>query len=94
MKSPLSEDAKTIQVALAIGFLEIVRYDENQINTKSARSRALGNLIDNAWKVVDQYRVNAWQPAKLKFASEVLDAVEAQVHRRTKAFYVWQSGWE
>jgi hypothetical protein len=90
----ISEDAKTIQLALAVGFMEIVRYDEEQINYKSARSSALRNLIDNTWKVTDQFKINAWPPAKLKFADELLTAVETLVHNRTGAYYEWRSGWQ
>jgi len=90
----IREDAKTIQLSLAIGFAEIVRYDEKQINPKSARSRALNKLIDDTWRVVDMYRINAFSPAKLKFASEILDAVELLVHNRTGAYYEWRSGWQ
>lgn len=90
----ISEDAKTIQLALAVGFMEIVRYDEEQINRKSARASALRNLIDNTWKVTEQFKVNAWPPAKLLFASELLDAVEQMVHQRTASYYNWHSGWE
>jgi len=90
----LSEDGKTIQCSLAIGFLEIVRSLEHDINPKSARSRALDNLIDNSWKVVDQFRVNSFPPAKLRFASDVLDAVESLVNDMTSSYYKWNSWWQ
>lgn len=75
----LSEDAKTIHVALAVGLLEIVRADEEDINEKSARSSALKNLIDNCWKCCDIYRVNAWSGAKLESAACVLDKVQVVI---------------
>jgi len=90
----LSEDGKCIQVALGVGFLEIVRSMEEDEKPKSARSLALKNLIDNSWKVCDQFKTNSWNPVKLKFASETLDAVEELVKRRTTAYYTFKSGWE
>ena len=77
-----SDDAKTIHISLAIGLLEIVRYDENHLNPKSARSSALNNLIDNAQRVCDFYRVNSWPPHKLSKASSVLDEIEALIKKR------------
>lgn len=78
----LSEDAKTIHISLAIGLLEIVRYDENQINKKSARSTALAKIIDDNMKVVDQYRVNSWEDPKKAIASQVLDEVENLINAK------------
>lgn len=80
----MTDDTATIHISLGIGMLEIVRYYEGKKNPKSARSRALNNLIDNAQKVCDFYRVNAWPPHKLAKASDVLDEVEAVIKRRFK----------
>lgn len=90
----LSEDVKCMQVALAIGFLEIVRSMEFDDSPKSARATALRNLIDNSWKVCDQFKTNSWPPAKLKFADEVLTAAEVMVNQRADAYFNWHSGWE
>jgi len=78
----LSEDAKTIHISLAIGLLEIVRYDENQINKKSARSTALAKIIDDNMKLIDQYRVNSWEDPKKAIASQVLDEIEVLINSR------------
>jgi len=78
----MTEDAKTIHISLAIGLLEIVRYEENRINHKSARAIAVGKLIDHSLKVVDYYRVNSWSGDKLSLASDTLDEVEKLITER------------
>ena len=80
----LSDDAKTIHIALAVGLLEIVRADEEDINPKSRRSKAIGTLIDRCWNVNDCYRPEAWPPAKLEKAAAVLDKIEAVIKRHFK----------
>lgn len=78
---PLSEDAKTIHISLAVGMLEIVRYDENKFKPMGARTRAINNLIDNSLKVCDFYRINSWPAHKLNKATNVLDDVESLVRQ-------------
>lgn len=80
----MTNDAKTIHIALGIGMLEIVRYHEEKLKPKGARARSLGNLIDNANRVCDFYRVNAWPPEKLAKTSAVLDEIEALIKERFK----------
>lgn len=79
---PMSDDCKTIHISLAIGHLEIVRYEENKLNKKSARARAVNDLIDRSLKVCDFYRMEAFSPEKLAIASKLLDEVEKMTNQR------------
>lgn len=90
----MREDVRCMQIALAVGFLEIVRSVEEDEKPRGARASALRNLIDNSWKVCDQFKTNAWPASKLKFADEVLTAAELMVNQRADAYFNWHSGWQ
>lgn len=77
----MTDDEKTMHVSIAIGALETVRFGEEQINPKSARATALKNIIDNAYRVVDMYRINSWEQEKLNIAARVLEKIEADITR-------------
>lgn len=66
-------DEKTLHVAIAISALELVRSEEEEINPKSARSRSLQNLIDNAARVIGYYKMNDWSADNLDKAAQCFD---------------------
>jgi len=79
----MSEDAKMVQIALAVGFLELVLYEEKQISPKGGmKIDALEKLMACTWEVCDFYKVNAVSPIKLSAASNFLDEVELLVKQR------------
>ena len=75
----MTDNEASIHVSLAIGCLETIRYDENKQNPKSARSRALNDLIDRSLKVCDMYRLHAWTQENQNKAAKVLDSIEVMV---------------
>lgn len=78
----MNDQEASIHIVLAVGCLETVRYYQTKVNPKSARARALSDLIDRSLKVCDMYRVHAWSQENQNKASNVLDRIEQMVKQK------------
>lgn len=74
-------EEKTMHLAISIGAIETVRYEEEKEGPKSARSRSLSNLVDNAERVISFYKMNDWSAEKLDKASKCLAYYERKVQQ-------------
>jgi len=77
----MTDDEKILHLSIGVGAIETIRYEENKLNPKSARARALNALVDKALKAVDYYHMNTWQPEKLNTAAQVLEHVEKTIQQ-------------
>lgn len=77
----MTDDSKAMHLMLAVGAFETVKAHEEDANPKSARSRAIQGAMDKVMKVVDLYRLNAWEDAKLKKAGRLLDEIEVRTNQ-------------
>lgn len=77
----MTEDEKTVHIAGAVGLMEIVLYYEKKVNPKSAKCNGLKNLIDNAIRTVNHYRVNEWAFQNAEAADKMYEQIEKIVKR-------------
>lgn len=72
---------KTMHMAIGIGALETIRYEEEKINPKSARAVALQKLIDHAEKTISFYKMNEWDAGNLDKAAKCFSVFETKVRQ-------------
>lgn len=74
-------EEKTMHMAIGIGAIETIRYEEEKINPKSARAVALQKLIDHAEKVIAFYKMNEWDADNLDKATKCFTVFENKVRQ-------------
>jgi len=72
----MTDDEKSIHVSLAVGHLDLVHYFEKKENPKGIRAREVGRVIDQSMRLIDLFRLFAWEGEKSAKASRFLDEVE------------------
>lgn len=77
----MNHKEKCLHIMVAVGTLEAVRADEEDIKPKSANALMLKNLIDHCVRVGERYGMNEFIDSNCQQSIEVLTYIENKVRQ-------------